>query len=160
MAKTVIGLFESHASAVATIDDLKNAGLDRSDIKLLSGTDLDADDVKRKGAPSGLKGFLAKVDPKAFPDPGLPPDAPHVEEALRWAGPAAGMTLYLDRGDGTHGGSDYRDFARARVSFVRFFGNFFPEYHEPGDTPAGLDPAQVQRVARLALATAWRLADR
>jgi hypothetical protein len=115
--------------------------------------------VTEKGLP-GAEGFLAKVDPLAFTDPGLPPDAPHVEEALRWAGPLAGMTLYLDRGDGTRGGSDYRDFARARVPFVRFFGNFFPEYHEPGDTPANLDPAQVQRMARLALATAWRLADR
>jgi hypothetical protein len=70
------------------------------------------------------------------------------------------MTLCLDRTDGTHGGSDYRDFARARVPFVRFFGSFFPGYHEPGDTPENLDPAQVRRMARLALATAWRLADR
>jgi hypothetical protein len=104
--------------------------------------------------------FLAKVDPKAFTDPGLPRDAPHVEAALRWAGPATGMTLRLDRTDGTHGGSDYRDFARARVPFVRFFGNFFPEYHRAGDTLANLDPAQVQRMARLALAAAWHLADR
>ena len=41
------------------------------------------------------------------------------------------------------------------MPFVRFFGNFFPAYHEPGDTAEALDPAQVQRVARLALATAW-----
>lgn len=115
--------------------------------------------VTEKALPDA-EAFLASVDSRAFTDPGLPPGAPHVEEALRWAGPAAGMTLYLDRGDGTHGGSDYRDFARARVPFVRFFGSFFPQYHEPGDTPADLDPAQVQRMARLALATAWRLADR
>ena len=115
--------------------------------------------VTEKGLP-GADEFLAKVDPRAFTDPGLPLDAAHVEEALRWAGPAAGMTLYLDRTDGTHGGSDYRDFARARVPWVRFFGNFFPGYHEPGDTPANLDPAQVQRMARLAFATAWHLAER
>jgi hypothetical protein len=115
--------------------------------------------VAEKGLP-GADEFLAKVDPKAFTDPGLPLDAAHVEEALRWAGPAAGMTLSLDRTDGTHGGSDYRDFARARVPWIRFFGNFFPGYHEPGDTPANLDPAQVQRMARLAFATAWRLAER
>ena len=115
--------------------------------------------VTEKGLP-GADEFLAKVDPRAFTDPGLPLDVAHVEEALRWAGPAAGMTLYLDRTDGTHGGSDYRDFARARVPWVRFFGNFFPGYHEPGDNPANLDPAQVQRMARLAFATAWRLADR
>ncbi len=59
-----------------------------------------------------------------------------------------------------NGGSDYRDFARARVPFVRFFGNFHPAYHEPGDTPEALDPAQVRRVARLGLATAWLIADR
>lgn len=115
--------------------------------------------VAEKGL-SGADEFLARVDPRAFTDPGLPLDAAHVEEALRWAGPAAGMTLYLDRTDGTHGGSDYRDFARARVPWIRFFGNFFPGYHEPGDNPANLDPAQVQRMARLVFATAWRLADR
>jgi hypothetical protein len=104
--------------------------------------------------------FLAAVDPRAFNDPGLPPDAPHVEEALRWAGPATGTTLYLDRTDGTRGDSDYRDFARAGVPFVRFFGNFFPGYHAPGDTPENLDPAQVERMARFAFATAWHLADR
>jgi hypothetical protein len=69
------------------------------------------------------------------------------------------MALHLDHTDGTRGGSDYRDFARARVPFIRFFGNFFPAYHEKGDTAEALDPAQVQRMARLALATAWRLAE-
>ena len=111
-----------------------------------------------KGLP-GAEEFLAKVEPGAFTDPGLPPDAPHVEEALRWAGPIAGMSLYLDRTDGTRGGSDYRAFARTRVPWIRLFGNFFPGYHEPGDTPANLEPVQVQRMARLAFATAWRLAD-
>jgi hypothetical protein len=104
--------------------------------------------------------FLASVKPTEFAEPGLPVDAPELAAALRWAGPATGMALHLDRTDGTHGGSDYRDFARARVPWIRFFGNFFPGYHEPGDTPANLDPAQVQRMARLAFATAWRLADR
>jgi hypothetical protein len=44
--------------------------------------------------------------------------------------------------------------------WVRFFGNFFPAYHEPADTTDQLDPAQVQRMARFCLATAWLLADR
>jgi hypothetical protein len=43
--------------------------------------------------------------------------------------------------------------------WVRFFGNFFPAYHEPGDTADQLDPMQVWRMARLCLATAWLLAD-
>ncbi len=46
------------------------------------------------------------------------------------------------------------------MPFIRFFGNFFPAYHEAGDTAEALDAEQVQRVARLALATAWLLADR
>ncbi len=104
--------------------------------------------------------FLAAVKAAEFAEPGLPLDAPELAAALRWAGPATGMALHLDRTDGTRGGSDYRDFARARVPFIRFFGNFFPEYHEPGDTAEKLDPAQVQRMARLAFATAWRLAER
>lgn len=79
---------------------------------------------------------------------------------LRRAGPAAGLALHLDRTDGKNGGSDYRDFARAGLPWVRFFGNFFPAYHESGDTPDQLDPAQVQRMARLCFATAWLLANR
>jgi len=46
------------------------------------------------------------------------------------------------------------------VGAQRCEGRFSSEYHEPGDTAEKLDPAQVQRMARLAFATAWRLADR
>jgi hypothetical protein len=115
--------------------------------------------VADTGLPDGER-FLAKVETARFAEAGLPAEAPDLAAALRWAGPASGMALHLDRTDGTHGGSDYRDFARAGVPFIRFFGNFFPGYHAPADRPESLDPAQVQRVARLALATAWRLADR
>lgn len=105
-------------------------------------------------------GFLKDLAPADFVEPGLPADRPELAAALLRAGRATGLALHLDRGDGTHGGSDYRDFARAGVPWVRFFGNFFPDYHEPGDTPDTLDPAQVQRMARLAFATAYTLADR
>ena len=43
---------------------------------------------------------------------------------------------------------------------LRFFQNFFPAHHEPGDTADQLDPMQVQRMARLCFATAWLVADR
>ena len=79
---------------------------------------------------------------------------------LRRAGPGVGLAIHLDRTDGRHGGSDYRSFALEHVPFVRFFGNFFPDYHEPGDTAERLDPAQVQRLARFCFATAWLLAAR
>jgi len=104
--------------------------------------------------------FLAKVKPEEFVEPGLPPGARDLEDALRRAARALGLALHFDRTDGVNGGSDYRDFARARVPFIRFFGNFFPGYHEPGDTPDALDPVQAQRMARLVFATAWLLADR
>jgi len=52
------------------------------------------------------------------------------------------------------------DLVRAHVPSIRFFGNFFPAYHEPGDTTDQLDAAQVRRMGRLALATTWLLADR
>jgi len=106
------------------------------------------------------KAFLAQVTPADFAEPGLPPGAPQIAAALRRAAHATGMALHLDYTDGTGGGSDYRDFARAHVPFVRFFGNFFPAYHEPGDTPEALDATQVERMARLAFATAWLLACR
>jgi len=115
--------------------------------------------VNEAALPAG-EAFLAKVKPAEFVEPGLPPGAADLEAALRRAGRALGLALHFDRTDGTNGGSDYRDFARARVPFIRFFGNFFPAYHEPGDTPDALDPAQVQRMARLVLATAWLIADR
>ena len=105
-------------------------------------------------------GFLKGLAPADFVEPGLPTDRPELAAALLRAGRATGLALHLDRTDGTNGGSDYRDFARAGVGWVRFFGNFFPDYHEPGDTPDALDPAQVQRMARLAFATAYLLADR
>ena len=70
------------------------------------------------------------------------------------------MSLHLDWTDGKNGGSDYRDFARLNVPFLRFFGDYFPDYHKPGDTLNQLDPEQVRRMARLVLATAWLLADR
>jgi len=104
--------------------------------------------------------FLGSVKPADFVEPGVPPGRPELDAALRSAAHATGLTLHLDRTDGLHGGSDYREFARAGVPFIRFFGNFFPAYHEPGDTADALDAGQVQRVARLALATAWLLADR
>jgi Zn-dependent M28 family amino/carboxypeptidase len=121
------------------------------------------DEITKLVADTGLPAadaFLAKVKPADFVEPGLPPGAADLEVALRHAGHATGLALHLDRTDGTHGGSDYREFARAHVPFIRFFGNFFPAYHEPGDTFESLDSTQVQRVARLAFVTAWLLAER
>ena len=112
---------------------------------------------------AGLKdpaGFLAGLDPADFVEPGLPPGHPELAAALVHAGRGTGLSLHLDWTDGRSGGSDYRDFARLNVPFIRFFGSYFPEYHKPGDTLDKLDPDQVRRMARLALGTAWLLADR
>lgn len=103
--------------------------------------------------------FLHGLDPADFVEPGVPPGSPVLEAALRHAAAGTGLALRFDRTDGKSGGSDYRDFARAGVPFVRLFGTFFDGYHEPGDTPERLDAAQIRRVARLALATAWHLAN-
>jgi hypothetical protein len=104
--------------------------------------------------------FLAGVKAESFVEPGLPRGVPALETALRNSARGNGLAMHLDWTDGKHGGSDYRAFARAGVPFIRFFGNFFPDYHEPGDTADRLDPAQAQRVARFAFATAWELANR
>jgi hypothetical protein len=104
--------------------------------------------------------LLTAMDPADFIELGLPAGLPELDAALRRAAVGNGLALHFDRTAGVFGGSDYRDFARAGVPFIRFFGNFFPGYHEPSDTAEALDAAQVQRVARLALATAWLLADR
>lgn len=108
----------------------------------------------------GAEAFLAAARPETFSEPGLAIFAPDLGPLLATAGGAAGLALHLDWTEGVTGGSDYRDFARARVPFVRFFGSFHPDYHRPGDTPASIDPDQVRRVTRLGLATAWLAADR
>ena len=104
--------------------------------------------------------FLDRVKTEDFIEPGVATGAPWLGPLLAQAGSGLGFPLHLDWTDGLHGGSDYKPFARARVPFVRFFGNFFPDYHKPGDTPDRLDPGQVLKITRLAFATAWLLAER
>lgn len=104
--------------------------------------------------------FLDGLDPANFAEPGVALGREELGPVLAQAGRDTGMSLHLDWTDGRDGGSDYRDFARRGVPFVRFFGSYFPGYHKPEDTPDRLDPSQVRRMARLALATAWLLADR
>jgi hypothetical protein len=43
--------------------------------------------------------------------------------------------------------------------WVRFIGNLFPAYHEPGDTADQLDATQVQRMVRFCCAKVWLLAN-
>ncbi len=104
--------------------------------------------------------FLAKVKPAEFIELGVADRAPDLAPVLAQAARANGLALHLDWTDGKSGGSDYREFARRNLPFVRFFGNYFDGYHEPTDTPDRLSAGQVQRMARLALASAWLLADR
>ncbi len=121
------------------------------------------EEIRKLVADSGLKDggrFLEGLKPTDFVEPGVADFAPDLGPVLARAAHGIGLALHLDWTAGVHGGSDYRDFARARVPFLRFFGNFFKGYHEPGDTPAGIDPAEIQKTTRLALATAWLLADR
>ena len=120
------------------------------------------DEMRKLVADSGLKEgekFLDGLKPADFAEPGVADFAPGLGPVLARAARGIGVSVHLDRTPGIHGGSDYRDFARARVPFLRFFGNFFKVYHEPGDTPAGVDPKEIEKTARLALATAWLLAD-
>lgn len=104
--------------------------------------------------------FLSTVKAEDFIELGVPLTAPELDPILKQAAKAAGLALHLDRTDGRHGGSDYRAFARQGRPFVRFFGNFFDGYHEPTDTPDGVVPGQVLKMTRVALASAWLLADR
>jgi Zn-dependent M28 family amino/carboxypeptidase len=103
--------------------------------------------------------LLAQATPANFAEPGLAKWAPELGAALASAARGMGLVLHLDRGEGVEGGSDYRAFARRGVPWVRFFGNYFPGYHQPEDTVDRVDPRQVQRIARLAFATAWLLAQ-
>jgi hypothetical protein len=115
--------------------------------------------VKEAG-PTAPKAFLEGLEPTRFAEPGLPTGHPELSTALAQAGRGLGLSLHLDWTDGKNGGSDYRAFARREVPFIRFFGSYFPEYHQPGDTLDSLDPEQVKRMAALILSTAWLLADR
>jgi hypothetical protein len=121
------------------------------------------EEIRKLVADSGLKEggkFLDGLKPADFVETGVADFSPDLGPVLARAARGTGFAVHLDRTPGIHGGSDYRDFARARIPFLRFFGNFFEGYHEPGDTPAGVDPREIEKTARLALATAWLLADR
>ena len=104
--------------------------------------------------------FLARTTPADFIELGVADSAPDLAPVLVQAARASGLALHLDWTDGKSGGSDYRAFARKGRPFVRFFGNYFDGYHEPTDTIDKLDPGQVLKMARLALASAWLFADR
>ncbi len=122
-----------------------------------------AEEIRALVTGAGLadaEGLRSRTIAEEFVEPGLASFAPQLGPVLARAGRTTGLTLHLDWTAGVNGGSDYRAFARARVPFIRFFGNFHPAYHEPGDTAESIDPAQIRRVARLGLATAWLLADR
>jgi Zn-dependent M28 family amino/carboxypeptidase len=103
--------------------------------------------------------FLSKVTPSNFVELGVAEWATDVMAVLVRAARGTGLAMHLDRTDGRSGGSDYRAFARRGVPFVRFFGNYFDGYHEPGDTAEKLDPNQVLTMTRVALASAWLLAS-
>jgi hypothetical protein len=121
------------------------------------------DEIRKLVADTGLENgaeFLAKVKPAEFIELGVADWAPDLAAPLFQAARANGLALHLDRTDGKNGGSDYRDFARRDLPFVRFFGNYFDGYHEPSDSADKLDAGQVQRMARLAFVSAWLLADR
>jgi len=121
------------------------------------------EEIRQMVADAKLPGgdaFLAKVKAEEFIELGLPDTTPDLGPVLVQASKALGLALHLDRTDGRSGGSDYRAFARQDIPFVRFFGNYFDGYHEPTDTAEALDPRQVERMARLAFASAWLFANR
>ncbi|MGE5361519.1 MAG: M20/M25/M40 family metallo-hydrolase [Bacteroidales bacterium] len=103
--------------------------------------------------------FLAKVKPADFIELGVAENRRDLGPVLARAARGTSLALHLDWTDGKNGGSDYRDFARRGLPFVRFFGNYFEGYHEPTDTFEKLDVAQVVKMTRLALASAWLFAD-
>jgi hypothetical protein len=122
-----------------------------------------ADEIATLVADAGLEGrdaFLEGLDPAMFLEVGAAEWAPDLPVVLVQSARALGVGLHVDRGDGKQGGSDYRAFARQGRPWLRFFGNFFPGYHEPTDTADRLDPEQAARMARLAFVTVWTLANR
>ena len=138
-----------HTAAYLNLDMIAHPWLAAEIRKLVTDSNL----------PDG-EAFLARVSAESFVEPGVPRGVPALETALRRSARGNALAMHIDWTDGKHGGSDYREFARQGVPFIRFFGNFFPDYHEPGDTADRIDPAQIQRVARFAFATAWELANR
>jgi hypothetical protein len=135
--------------AYLNLDMIAHPWLPEEIVKLVSDTRL----------PHGDE-FVKSVKPGDFVEPGVATRAPDLCGILEQAARGLGLALHFDRTDGKHGGSDYRAFARKELPFVRFFGNYFPGYHEPTDRVEATDAAQAVKIARLALASAWLLADR
>lgn len=115
--------------------------------------------VRDAGLPDADR-FLRSTPADDFLEVGLAQWAPELAPLLVRAAQGTGVALHVDRVEGSDGGSDYRAFARRKVPFLRFFGNYFDGYHEPTDTADRLDGTQVRKMARLALAAAWLIADR
>jgi hypothetical protein len=86
--------------------------------------------------------------------------APSMEEDLRMAVRAAGDELEIRRQGPGAGRSDDASFLAWRVPAINFFTGFHTDYHRPGDDWDKIDAVGTQRVARLALELAARLAAR
>lgn len=122
-------------------------------------TDAELRKVIEQDEPPNADEFLQKVRRSFFVEPGLPSGVPRLEEALRRSASETGLAMRLDWTDGKSGGSDYRAFARKDVPFLRLFGTYTPNYHEPTDTPSNLDFTQVERIAQFAFAAVRDLAN-
>ncbi len=71
---------------------------------------------------------------------------------------AVGFTLIYPKNKG-FGGSDHANFLKKGIPSIFYFSGMHPDYHKVGDNPDRINYPKVVKVAKLALRTAWYLAN-
>jgi Zn-dependent M28 family amino/carboxypeptidase len=79
-----------------------------------------------------------------------------VRDAHRYA---QAIGLGFENGDTYYARSDHYNFATKKIPVVFFCNGEHPDYHQVSDTADKLDPAKMEKIARLAFATGWAVAD-
>jgi len=103
--------------------------------------------------------ILEKIDLANFIMPGVADTSPEVFEAFRNCGCYVGGVLYLRKGGGQVGGSDYVPFARKKVPWAHLVTGSGKYTHHPGDSIDKIDFPLIQKISRYVYTIVFTLAD-
>jgi hypothetical protein len=88
--------------------------------------------------------------------------SPELKALVEDVAPTVGLKPDFEDGErqGLLGRSDQASFYNRGVPILFFFSGFHDDYHRPTDTPDKIGTDKVARVARMAFAVTWRVAER
>lgn len=105
---------------------------------------------------------IRKIDLNNFLFLGFSAGASGLADALKRADGYVGIDFYLRESRnalGPSGGSDHSSFALNKVPWIFFNAGLRDDYHQPSDSVEKADPRLMEKICRLAYATAFLLAD-